>query len=45
MIVDSHCHLNYPQFEDLEGVIARAQEAGVQLMQTILALNAAILPR
>ena len=35
MIVDSHCHLNYPQFEDLDGVIARAQEAGVQLMQTI----------
>jgi TatD DNase family protein len=35
MIVDSHCHLNYPQFSDLDGVIARARDAGVSVMQTI----------
>lgn len=35
MLVDSHCHLNYPQFSDLPAVIARAKEAGVGLMQTI----------
>lgn len=35
-IVDSHCHLNYPEFtEDLPAVIARAEAAGVGLMQTI----------
>jgi TatD DNase family protein len=35
-IVDSHCHLNYPEFtEDLPAVIARAQAAGVGVMQTI----------
>lgn len=35
MLVDSHCHLNYPEFADLPAVIARAKEAGVGLMQTI----------
>lgn len=35
MLIDSHCHLNYPEFADLDAVIARAEEAGVQLMQTI----------
>ena len=35
MLVDSHCHLNYPEFADLEGVLARAREAGVVAMQTI----------
>ena len=35
MLVDSHCHLNYPQFSDLPAVIARARDAGVGLMQTI----------
>lgn len=35
MLVDSHCHLNYPQFADLAGVLARAKGAGVGLMQTI----------
>ena len=35
MLVDSHCHLNYPEFADLPAVIARAREAGVGLMQTI----------
>ena len=35
MLVDSHCHLNYPEFADLPAVLARAQEAGIGLMQTI----------
>lgn len=36
MLVDSHCHLNFPDFkEDLDGVIQRAREAGVRVMQTI----------
>ncbi len=30
MLVDSHCHLDFPEFqEDFEGVLARAREAGV----------------
>ncbi len=35
MLVDSHCHLNYPELADTAGVVARAKEAGVGLMQTI----------
>ncbi len=35
MLVDSHCHLNYPDFADLPATLLRAQEAGVGLMQTI----------
>lgn len=35
MLVDSHCHLNYPQLADTAGIIARAKAAGVGLMQTI----------
>jgi TatD DNase family protein len=35
MLIDSHCHLNYPEFADVPAVIARAREAGVMLMQTI----------
>lgn len=35
MLIDSHCHLNYPELADTAGVIARALEAGVGLMQTI----------
>jgi TatD DNase family protein len=36
MLVDSHCHLNFPDFsEDREEVIRRAQKAGVGIMQTI----------
>ena len=36
MLVDSHCHLNFPDFKgDLDGVIARARENGVGVMQTI----------
>ncbi len=35
-IVDSHCHLDFPDFEeDLDGVIERANEAGVERMVTI----------
>lgn len=34
-LVDSHCHLNYPQFEDLTSTLARAEEQGVRLFQTI----------
>ncbi len=35
-LVDSHCHLDFPEFaEDTAGVIARAQKAGVGHMLTI----------
>ncbi|MEM7427415.1 MAG: TatD family hydrolase [Pseudomonadota bacterium] len=35
-IVDSHCHLDFPALsEDLDGVVARAADAGVHLMVTI----------
>ena len=36
MLVDHHCHLDFPQFaEDFSGVIARAKTAGVGVMVTI----------
>ncbi len=36
LLVDSHCHLNFPDFrDDLEEVIARARAGGVGVMQTI----------
>lgn len=36
MLVDSHCHLNFPDFkEDLPDVVARAKDAGIGVMQTI----------
>ena len=36
MLVDSHCHLNFPDFkDDLASIISRAKEAGVGVMQTI----------
>lgn len=36
MIVDSHCHLDFPDFaEELDAVVARAREAGVGRMVTI----------
>ena len=36
MLVDSHCHLDFPDFaEDMAGVLARAAAAGVAKMVTI----------
>ena len=36
MLVDSHCHLDFPEFEgELDDVIARADDAGVGYMLTI----------
>lgn len=36
ILVDSHCHLNFPEFkDDISGAISRAQNAGVKYMQTI----------
>lgn len=36
MLVDSHCHLDFPDFQDdLEGVISRARNAGVGHFLTI----------
>lgn len=36
MLVDSHCHLDFPEFaDDLDGVVARAVNNGVGVMQTI----------
>ena len=36
MLIDSHCHLNFPDFApDLENVISRAKENGIGLMVTI----------
>lgn len=36
MLVDHHCHLDFPEFQqDLDGVVARAGAAGVGLLVTI----------
>lgn len=35
-LVDSHCHLNYPEFQDdMDGVVARAKDVGVIKILTI----------
>ena len=35
-LIDSHCHLDFPDFaDDLDGVIERARAAGVERMITI----------
>ena len=36
MMVDSHCHLDFPDFaDDLDGIVGRAEKAGVGRMVTI----------
>ena len=36
MLVDSHCHLDFPDFtDDLDGVVTRAKDAGIGWMLTI----------
>ena len=36
MLVDSHCHLDFPDFaDDLDGIVARAEAVGVGRMVTI----------
>jgi len=35
MLVDHHCHLNFPQFADLNAVLERARAAGVGAFVTI----------
>src|SRR5215472_5365277 len=36
MLVDSHCHLDFPDFAgDLDGIVARAAQAGIGHIVTI----------
>jgi len=34
-VIDSHCHLDFPEFAELHAVVARARDAGVAKMVTI----------
>lgn len=34
-LVDSHCHLNYPEFTNIAAILESAKEQGVTLCQTI----------
>ena len=47
LIIDSHAHLDYPQlFADLEGVLARAKDAGVsQIISIGVKLSTCHVPR
>ncbi|MEO1207575.1 MAG: TatD family hydrolase [Pseudomonadota bacterium] len=39
MLVDHHCHLDFPQFaDDLDGLVTRAKTAGVETLVTISTL-------
>ena len=43
MLVDSHCHLDFPEFEaDLDAVVARARNAGIGCILTICTRATAI---
>ena len=36
MLIDSHCHLDFPDFAaELDAVVARARAAGIERMVTI----------
>ena len=36
MLIDSHCHLDFPDFApEIDAVVARAREAGIGRMVTI----------
>jgi TatD DNase family protein len=35
MLIDSHCHLNYPQLEPTSATLARAHAQGIRYVQTI----------
>ena len=39
MLIDSHCHLNYPELADTAGVVAREKAVGVGLMQAMSSID------
>jgi TatD related DNase len=44
MLVDSHCHLDFPDFPgELDGIVARARAAGIALIVTISTRYAEVL--